>query len=118
MHLKMTHMDKCATTACIFGLILSAAALIMVISSCGTVQRSSAETITTSGLITVRGNEPFTEYVLETDENTFYVLKFGANTTGGLSTPIRASVSGRLYGEMWDGRLFAHIDVEAWEVLD
>ncbi|MEX0747944.1 MAG: hypothetical protein WD275_08100 [Rhodothermales bacterium] len=69
-------------------------------------------------MVTVRGNEPFTEYVLETDANTLYVLKFRTDREEGFSTPARVSVSGRLYRELWDGRPFAHIDVEAWEEAD
>ena len=118
MHLKMSHTGKSRPQWRLFSLTLVAAALTIAVSGCRPVVRSPIEKITVSGIVTVRGNVPFTEYVLETDENTLYVLKFAPDEVEGFSTPTGLRVSGRLYRESWGGRPFAHIEVTTWKILD
>ncbi|MEX2400172.1 MAG: hypothetical protein WD423_05330 [Rhodothermales bacterium] len=71
--------------------------------------------ITVEGTVTVRGNEPFAAYLLQTDQNNYYVLRFP--DVEAPSTPAALRVTGRLYRANWDARPFAHIDVSSYESL-
>lgn len=75
------------------------------------------DTITVEGDVTARGNEPFSAYVLETDERNFYVLELPDELADDFATPARIRVTGRLYRGEWEGRPFAHIDVARYEPL-
>lgn len=79
--------------------------------SCATDRISDAETITVEGMVTVRGNEPFAAYVLETSDRNTYVLVFPE----AVETPARLRVTGRLYLGEWMRQSYAHIEVQAYE---
>jgi len=71
-----------------------------------------AEVITVTGDITVRGNEPFTEVVLITQENNWYVLDLTRDQRAALMTPARARVTGILRLGEWSGRPFTRLKVD------
>jgi hypothetical protein len=81
--------------------------------SCGTDRVPDADIITVEGMVTVRGNEPFAAYVLETSDRNTYVLVFPE----AVENPARLRVTGRLYLGEWDGQSYAHIEVHAYEEL-
>lgn len=81
--------------------------------SCATDRVPDTDTITVEGMVTVRGNEPFAAYVLETSDRNTYVLVFPE----AVETPARLQVTGRLYLGEWDGQSYAHIEVHAYEEL-
>ena len=64
-------------------------------------------------MVSVRGNEPFAGYVLETADGDAYLLVFPE----AVETPARLRVTGRLYLAEWMGRSQAHIEVHAYEEL-
>lgn len=94
-----------------------AMAALFIIAGCST-PRSVDERITVSGEVTARGNEPFSRYVLETNQQMLYVLDIPPEQIEGFSTPAHIRVKGRLYRDDWNGIPFAHIEVEEWEADD
>ena len=86
--------------------------------SCTTDRVSDTDIITVEGMVTVRGNEPFAAYVLETSDRNTYVLTFPeVAETPAPETPARLQVTGRLYLGEWEGQSYAHIEVHAYEEL-
>jgi hypothetical protein len=72
----------------------------------------ASDVITVTGDITVRGNEPFTEVVLITQENNWYVLDLTRDQRAALMTPARARVTGILRLGEWNGRPFTRLKVD------
>jgi len=87
--------------------------LVMMLAGCsvGAVLPAS-DVITVTGDITVRGNEPFTEVVLITQENNWYVLDLTRDQRAALMTPARARVTGILRLGEWNGRPFTRLKVD------
>ena len=84
--------------------------------SCTTDRVSDTDIITVEGMVTVRGNEPFAAYVLETSDRNTYILTFPeVAETPAPETPARLHVTGRLYLAEWEGQSYAHIEVHAYE---
>ena len=83
----------------------------LVVSGCIS-NRPMDDVITVTGTVTVRGNEPFTAVILETDDRNLYVLNMTRALRTALETPARMRVIGRLYLGDWNGRAFAHLDVQ------
>lgn len=77
----------------------------------------TSERITVEGMITVRGNVPFAEVVLETDNHNVYVLEMSDEQRTALMTPAKAVVNGRVFLGEWNGRPFAHLEVLSWEFV-
>lgn len=88
---------------------------IFVAAACSAERVPPADEITVTGTVTVRGNEPFTAYVLETAQRNAYVLRF--DDVEPPSTPASIRATGRLYADEWAGRAYAHIDVRAFEAV-
>lgn len=99
--------QKYAIFACV------ACVLSVCLVSCATDRVSEADAITVKGMVTVRGNEPFAAYVLETSDRNTYVLIFPE----AIETPARLQVTGRLYIGEWMGQSHAHIEVNSHEKL-
>ncbi len=93
--------------------ILACAAFFMsaCLVSCATDRALDSDTITVEGMVTVRGNEPFAAYVLETSDRNTYVLIFPE----AVETPARLQVTGRLYLGEWMGQSYTHIEVHSHE---
>lgn len=72
----------------------------------------AAERVTVTGDITVRGNEPFTEVVLITDDNNWYLLDMTSEQRDALMTPARATITGPVRLGEWNGRPFARLRVD------
>ncbi len=87
--------------------------LFMGLASCAANREPAADIITVEGVVAVRGNEPFAEYILETSDGNAYLLVFPE----AVETPARLRVTGRLYPGEWMGRSHAHIEVHAYEEL-
>jgi hypothetical protein len=92
---------------------LAALTAALLLSACANSREPIVDIVTVEGSVVVRGNEPFAEYVLETAERNLYVLRFPEMDAP--STPAVLTVTGRLYAADWDGRPFAHIDVQEME---
>ena len=75
---------------------------------------SSDEPVSVEGRVTVRGNEPFTAYMLQTDNRNAYVLVFEEETETP-QAPARLRVTGTLYLGDWNGQSYAHLRVQTWE---
>lgn len=88
---------------------------LVLFAGCAGLGRQNAETVTVEGEVTAQGQEPFAEYVLETEEGHFYVVDFDGQAGADFSTPARLRVTGRLSTTMWDGSPFPHIEVAEWE---
>ena len=68
--------------------------------------------IAVEGLVSVRGNEPFTGLMLVTDDRNSYILVLPDDTARGevqRASPGRFRVSGTPYKDVWQGRDFAHL---------
>lgn len=85
--------------------------MLLFASGCATTPQPSPEMVTVEGSVRVRGNEPFTAVMLETEEQNQYVLALTGEQRHALSSPTRARVTGRLYKADWNGRPYAHIEV-------
>lgn len=92
-----------------------AMAAIFLAAACSGSRNAATDEITVAGTVTVRGNEPFTAYVLDTGDRNSYVLRF--TDVEPPPTPASIRVTGRLYPDEWAGRSYAHIDVQAFERL-
>lgn len=72
----------------------------------------AAERVTVTGDITVRGNEPFAQVVLITDDNHWYLLDMTSEQRDALMTPARATITGPVRLGEWNGRPFARLRVD------
>jgi hypothetical protein len=70
-----------------------------------------SDVITVTGDITVRGNVPFHEVVLITDDNNWYILELTEQDRQALVTPARAEVTGVIRLGEWNGRPFTRMVV-------
>ncbi|MGB1049615.1 MAG: hypothetical protein ACPG3U_08020 [Rhodothermales bacterium] len=70
------------------------------------------EPISVFGDITVRGNVPFQEVVLITDDNNWYLLDLSEQDQATLMTPARARVTGVVRLGEWNGRPFTRLTVQ------
>ncbi|MDX1430198.1 MAG: hypothetical protein R3282_07920 [Rhodothermales bacterium] len=88
--------------------------------SADTIKDDSSE-IEVEGLVSVRGNEPFTALVLETaDRNTYVIVSEDSEVRSEIQrrSPGRFRVSGVVYKGSWQGRDRAHLRVGRWERID
>ena len=69
------------------------------------------DVITVTGDITVRGNVPFTEVVLITDDNNWYLLSLSSEQREALMTPARATVTGSIRLGEWNGQPYTRMTV-------
>ena len=99
--------NRILVIACLFSLAVGGCASVP--------QSDEEESITVTGEVTVRGQQPSSEYVLLSEGGTVYVLDFPNETDITFSTPTRLQISGRVYTDVWQGRPYAHIEVGEWE---
>lgn len=81
----------------------------------------SGNRIEVEGVVSVRGNEPFTALMVTTDQRNSYVLSFFDDAQRGAiqrETPGRFRLTGDVYVGVWYGRSFAHLAVARWVRLD
>jgi hypothetical protein len=90
----------------------------MVSIACAGPQTVAEAPITVEGVVTVRGNEPFTGLWLDTDARTHYVLVLDPAERAGLANPARYRVSGHVYRDDWNGMSMAHLDVFEMSRID
>ena len=95
-------------------LVLLFAAATLSAGCAGTNAPAADEPITVEGRVTVRGNEPFTAHVLQTDSRNAYVLTFEEGTDVP-PNPARLRATGTLYLAEWNGQSYAHLRVQSWE---
>jgi hypothetical protein len=78
----------------------------------------SPETLIVEGIASMRGNEPFAQMMITTDERNSYVLTFASDEVRSemqRTAPGRFRVEGRLYRDSWQGRAWAHLEVLSWD---
>ncbi|NNE70679.1 MAG: hypothetical protein HKN29_10005 [Rhodothermales bacterium] len=63
------------------------------------------------GMVTVRGNEPFTVVMLQTKEDNWYILDLTPEQRTGLVNPSVQRARGTVYLGDWNGNPFAHFRV-------
>ena len=82
--------------------------------------RGTSDAVTVEGLVTVRGNTPFTALVLETDDRTHYALALDEAARQDLQPrlPGRYRVTGTLFEAEWGGQLFTHLRPTAIERVE
>jgi hypothetical protein len=85
---------------------------------CMAPQATRAPAFEAEGRVTVRGNEPFTAVILETDQGNWYVLELTPEQRTGLLNPSVQRVSGQLYRGDWNERPFATIRVATIQRLE
>jgi len=83
---------------------------LLAISGCF-VSRVPESFVTVEGVVTIRGNEPFTATVLQTQNRNEYILKLAPDERGRLITPARFRARGCWYLDGWNGRNYAYTDV-------
>ena len=81
------------------------------LSGCASTATMESDVITVTGDITVRGNVPFHEVVLITDDNNWYILELTEQDRQALVTPARAEVTGVIRLGEWNGRPFTRMVV-------
>lgn len=92
--------------------------MLLLLVGCTAPRAAQQDTITVSGIVTVRGNEPFTELVLQTEDRNYYVLKFSNPEERGQvqnMSPASLEITGDVYRDIWGSRAFAHLRVDAWQ---
>src|SRR5690606_1229018 len=97
---------------------LCAAILLLFLDGCATGRPAGMDAVQVEGMVTVRGNEPFAELVLQTRERNHYVLKFASEeerTQMQNMAPASFAVEGEVYRDVWGSRAFAHLRVWSWE---
>ena len=79
----------------------------------------AADVITVEGQVTVRGNTPLTVVMLETDQQNLYILALDDAERRVLepNLPTYYRITGRLFADTWNGRLFAHLSPTSMEKL-
>ena len=96
--------------------------LVLIVSACAsgsstTEQGLATQTLVVEGMITVRGNEPFTAVILQTANRNHYLLKMSSEMRNKFLTPAFRRVTGRLYLGQWNGRDYAHLEVYQMEEI-
>ncbi|MEM6645411.1 MAG: hypothetical protein AAF730_04085, partial [Bacteroidota bacterium] len=92
----------------LFSLLVS----IVLLAACtSTAPRPTADTITVEGQVSMRGNEPFATYMLETDNQNLYVLTFDEDQEQTFTTASRYRLTGTVSADLWNGRRLAHLRV-------
>lgn len=89
----------------------------LLVDGCASSRVAWEDTVTVEGIVSVRGNEPFTELVLETSERNYYVLDFDEPSERSRmqqEAPGTFTVSGPVYRGVWGSRAFARLRVRAW----
>lgn len=103
------HMRSFIRTILISGLFVTS---LLAVGGCAeTSSITTHDVITVTGNITVRGNVPFTEVVLITDDNNWYLLELSPEQRQALLTPARATVMGRIRLGEWNGRPYTRMAV-------
>ena len=97
------------TTGLLAAVILLLAAI--GISGCASTSPGSPNDISVTGTITVRGNVPFHETVLITDDGNWYLLDMDATMRESLVTPVRATATGTIRLGEWNGKPFTRMTV-------
>lgn len=90
---------------------------LLLLASCRTAAPPVAGNLTIEGEVTIRGNEPFAEPFLETDDGALYVLTFDGEPPR-LATPRRYRLAGTLYLDDWQGQPYAHFRVKTIERVE
>lgn len=91
---------------------LSIVLLMVLASSCSAPRAAFVDRITVEGMVSVRGNEPFTAVMLESDGRNLYVLRLEPADRAALLTPQRYRVTGVLSVDDWNGVRLTFLDVE------
>lgn len=110
----VTQCPACYRTRLRYG-VLAAACVLLLMSTAGCsapVNTFQTEPISVFGDITVRGNVPFQEVVLITDDNNWYLLDLSEQDQVTLMTPARARVTGVVRLGEWNGRPFTRLTVQ------
>jgi len=84
--------------------------LVLSVGACKS-QEVISDTITVDGIATMRGNVPFNELILETDERNYYALQLTADQQASITTPSRLRVTGHVYEGDWNGRPYTFLRV-------
>lgn len=98
--------------------VLPAIALLFLVDACTTTQQAVRDEVSVEGVVSVRGNEPFTELVLQTPDRNYYVLKFADPAERSRmqnAAPASFAVTGEVYRGEWGGRAYAHLRVQEWQ---
>ena len=77
----------------------------------------NAEDIAVEGEVAVRGNVPFHETVLVTEQGNWYLLDMDEALRESFMTPARIRVTGPVRLGQWNGRPFARLTVRTLEIL-
>lgn len=109
-----------------FGAILGMLAVLLGMGPCqspsrqgSTTPADTSDTLTVEGHASVRGHEPFTRPVLQTEHDSLYVLMVDEAQLDSLqkALPGRLRVRGTAYRDEWYGKSSAHLRVTSWKIL-
>ena len=90
----------------------------MFLSSACASSTSKIQLIEVEGEVWKRGHEPFAEYILTSDQQNHYVLRWEEPADEGMATPARVRVEGTVYLGEWNGEPFTFLRVSLMEVLE
>lgn len=92
-------------------MVITLSIVAMGVTGCASSSQMEGDVITVTGDITVRGNVPFNEVILITDDNNWYILDLTDDQRDTLLTPARAEVTGAIRLGEWNGRAFTRMTV-------
>lgn len=89
------------------------------LATCAAPPRMEDAVITVEGSVSVRGNEPFTAVLMETDQGNSYVLVLDDDQRTLLqdAAPGTFRVTGVLFKGTWNNQPYAHLRVQTWEEI-
>lgn len=106
-----------------FGAILGLLAVLLGMGPCQSSSHQGnatpVDTLTVEGHAAMRGHEPFAQPVLQTDQDSLYVLALSEVQLDSLqgALPGRLRVRGTAYRDEWYGKSTAHLRVTSWQIL-
>lgn len=91
--------------------------LMVIFGGCTASHPTGSQDVTVTGMVTVRGNVPFHETVLITEDNNWYLLDMESAMRDSLMTPARIRATGPVRLGEWNGRPFTRMAVRKMDIL-
>lgn len=92
-------------------LLLASAVTLLAQTGCSSSRTADVSIQEVEGMVSVRGNEPFTAVMLQTKEDNWYILDLTPEQRRALVNPSVQRVTGTVYLGDWNGNPFTHLRV-------
>lgn len=96
------------------------ALVLILVAGCASTVPNACGLFVVEGVVSVRGNEPFTALMVETDSRHSYVLDLADDERAALqnAAPGRFQVEGYIEPGTWAGRPYTHLRVTGWDAVE